>query len=339
MSQITEHKTARNKWLIYRAQEYFLKQAEALGFENPEGFENPDEDDDEVTRVLIWEFIIIEAEKLAPVDRKRYGGEEFDSFMAQDTSVLMYEYPDLLHHARMGLKRQKEDRERREHKRRKLTESAGGSAAGGSAAGGSAAGGSAAGASSSAAGGSAGPCPRIQELLEQNGELEAELRQVKSQLDSVKVSDRESRAENEQLKQRIEELMGRVLNLPEPRLRELLDTVVQSLRIISNKVHLGAVKTRLEGTHSFCCPISTDLYQDPVCAADGHTYERVKITNWIRVQLEKNLHNNRRGTWQSPVTHIHQTYAQVHPNTTILSLMHEKIEEELIKMRVKEVDH
>ena len=54
MSQITEHKTARDKWLIYRAQEYFLKQAEALGFENPEGFENPDEDDDEVWTFNLW---------------------------------------------------------------------------------------------------------------------------------------------------------------------------------------------------------------------------------------------------------------------------------------------
>ena len=31
-----------------------------------------------------------------------------------------------------------------------------------------------------------------------------------------------------------------------------------------------------------CCPITKSLMQDPVVAADGHTYEREAITAWLR---------------------------------------------------------
>jgi len=35
---------------------------------------------------------------------------------------------------------------------------------------------------------------------------------------------------------------------------------------------------------SFVCPIGLDILRDPVVAADGHTYERAKIEEWIRRQ-------------------------------------------------------
>jgi hypothetical protein len=32
----------------------------------------------------------------------------------------------------------------------------------------------------------------------------------------------------------------------------------------------------------FFCPISLDIMQNPVCAQDGHTYERREIVQWLR---------------------------------------------------------
>lgn len=38
----------------------------------------------------------------------------------------------------------------------------------------------------------------------------------------------------------------------------------------------------LEAPSSFCCPITTELLRDPVVAADGHTYERQHIKEWLQ---------------------------------------------------------
>jgi hypothetical protein len=32
----------------------------------------------------------------------------------------------------------------------------------------------------------------------------------------------------------------------------------------------------------FVCPITMEVMRDPVIAADGHTYEREAIENWLR---------------------------------------------------------
>ena len=347
MSQITEHKTARDKWLIYRAQEYFLKQAEALGFENPEGFENPDEDDDEVTRVLIWEFIIIEAEKLAPVDRKRYGGEEFDSFMAQDTSVLMYEYPDLLHHARMGLKRQKEDRERREHKRRKLTESAGGSAAGGSA-------GVNAGAP---AGGNASSSALTQRYKEEIEALKKDKRDLQSQVSAFRDEVLETRTEcavttltlgqlsgsHERLLLDHRSLIGTNPNLSASEIDKLLEDQefnherLLKLRV-ERDVEMGAVETLLEEDPDFVCCITAKVFEDPVVAADGYTYERTAIEKWIRDKILAN-HNSyvNPRKWNSPRTGEYFASDMVIPNidkrTTIFNAREDAIKQLVQKRR------
>ena len=36
-----------------------------------------------------------------------------------------------------------------------------------------------------------------------------------------------------------------------------------------------------EPPDEFTCPITQELMQDPVVAADGHTYERAAIAEWI----------------------------------------------------------
>lgn len=451
MSQITEQQTARNKWFEYRAQEFLLKLTEVLRSEHPD-----DDDDhyDKVELVNVWPFIMIEAEKLAPVDLERYGGEEFKSFMSQDISVLIDKYPHLLLHARMSLKRQKEDRERKEQKKRKLEESAGGSAG--------------VDASIRAAGGNAGvdameralrqarpgPCPRmmslmyqtrIKKLVEKNRELETAVagwksdfefaqaraagasgagmgtgvnarapargsdhdgplgsvslrecplvqvlddkRVIEPYLKRIKVLKEESshlkkqiqdeseayvqairfanirkqdmntemwlardkceRTESKnaelhkeisELKVEIAKLKGKRLDLPPHELDELLDVVKETIRKISDQKNLQEVKEKIEGENRFCCPLSTGLFEFPVVAPDGYTYEKEKIEQWIQVQLEENKYDrNRRGQWLSPKTGVLLTSRLLVPNFDIKSLMEEQIHKSLVEMRAKEV--
>jgi hypothetical protein len=316
MSQITEQEFARGNWFKYRAQEYLLKRAEALGFED---------NDDEVGLVHAWQFIMIEAEKLAPVDLERYGGEEFKSFMSQDISVLIDKYPHLLLHARMGLKRQKEDRERKEQKKRKLEESAGGSAAGGSA--------GVDAMETALLQARPGPCPRTMSLMYQK-RIES---LMKRKLD-LETEVAESRAQNEEFKQEIEKLKGKRLDLPPHELDELLAVVTETIRKISDTKNLEAVKLQIEGMNKFCCPLSTGLYERPVVAPDGYTYEKDKIEQWIQVQLEQNeIYDDRRGKWLSPKTGVLLTSRLLVPNFDIKSLMEEEIHERLVEMRAKKV--
>ena len=53
------------------------------------------------------------------------------------------------------------------------------------------------------------------------------------------------------------------------------------------------------------CPITLELFSDPVRAEDGHTYERKAITEWI----------NRHGT--SPITRKSLSIDRLTPNRAI----------------------
>ena len=54
--------------------------------------------------------------------------------------------------------------------------------------------------------------------------------------------------------------------------------------------------------HSFFCTITDELMQDPVCTADGHTYERAAIEEWLA------------GHDTSPTTGVQLPYKNLTPN-------------------------
>ncbi|CAF1642425.1 unnamed protein product, partial [Didymodactylos carnosus] len=62
---------------------------------------------------------------------------------------------------------------------------------------------------------------------------------------------------------------------------------------------------------SLICPITFDLFRDPVVAEDGHTYEREAIISWIR----------KHGT--SPLTREPLTIEALRPNRTLKKLVDE----------------
>mmetsp|Transcript_12021 Transcript_12021/g.21352 ORF Transcript_12021/g.21352 Transcript_12021/m.21352 type:complete len:624 (+) Transcript_12021:51-1922(+) len=60
-------------------------------------------------------------------------------------------------------------------------------------------------------------------------------------------------------------------------------------RAAGQGVSAAAASEALE--HDFTCPISGEVMEDPVIAADGHTYERAMISEWFRVRQTSPLTN------------------------------------------------
>ena len=80
----------------------------------------------------------------------------------------------------------------------------------------------------------------------------------------------------------------------------------------------------------FICPITCDIFNDPVIASDGHTYERTAILEWIR----------QAGT--SPLTRAPLQLSKLKPNSslriTILSWQNDMKKNE-IHQKNKSPDH
>jgi hypothetical protein len=60
-----------------------------------------------------------------------------------------------------------------------------------------------------------------------------------------------------------------------------------------------------------CCPITHEVFKDPVVAADGITYERQAITGWLTT------HDT------SPMTNIPLANCELHPNNLVRTLIEE----------------
>jgi hypothetical protein len=71
----------------------------------------------------------------------------------------------------------------------------------------------------------------------------------------------------------------------------------------------------------FLCPITQELMDDPVVAADGNTYERAAITQWLAT------HDT------SPMTNARMTHKELTPNLAVRSAILEHREQLAIAMR------
>jgi len=67
---------------------------------------------------------------------------------------------------------------------------------------------------------------------------------------------------------------------------------------------------------NFVCPITQELMKDPVMAADGFTYERVAISEWLKD------HNT------SPSTNLELDHKNLIPNHAIRSMIMETVQKE-----------
>jgi hypothetical protein len=66
---------------------------------------------------------------------------------------------------------------------------------------------------------------------------------------------------------------------------------------------------------SFLCPITQEILEDPVCAADGQTYERSALEEWFR-----------RGKRSSPLTGAPLEHINVTPNVTLRKAIQDFLE-------------
>lgn len=72
----------------------------------------------------------------------------------------------------------------------------------------------------------------------------------------------------------------------------------------------------VEVPHRYRCPISGEMFEDPVVAEDGHTYERAFVAEWFK-----------RGHMTSPLTGASVGSSQLTPNSSMKSLILEFVEE------------
>ena len=84
---------------------------------------------------------------------------------------------------------------------------------------------------------------------------------------------------------------------------------VERLRVILKQ-------QRREIPDGYKCPISTDLMEDPVIAADGHSYERRDIAAWFA-----------RGKRTSPKTGARLPHTHLTPNHNLKSAIRDFLEE------------
>merc|ERR1712137_1242117 len=62
------------------------------------------------------------------------------------------------------------------------------------------------------------------------------------------------------------------------------------LKILVQKLHKVGIDT-LDAPSYFLCPITPDIYMEPVVAEDGHTYERSAIQQWLSTRTTSPLTN------------------------------------------------
>ena len=75
-----------------------------------------------------------------------------------------------------------------------------------------------------------------------------------------------------------------LVHLPEEKLRAARErhTALEEAEVAARQARrrelgLGSVEPPAE----FMCPITYEVMEDPVCTADGHTYERREIFRWL----------------------------------------------------------
>ena len=94
-------------------------------------------------------------------------------------------------------------------------------------------------------------------------------------------------------------------------------------RVQEELLRPDAMKVIADGNPSFMCPITQELMDDPVMAADNFTYERAAIINWIK----------RRGSQgqvaTSPETNVPLANNNLRPNTTLKKAIKEAIQKKI----------
>lgn len=74
------------------------------------------------------------------------------------------------------------------------------------------------------------------------------------------------------------------------------------------------LQQKIEIPEDFICPITKNIFYNPVTLSDGHTYEKYEIIEWIK------RHDN------SPLTNEELEYKEIYPNYTLKKIIREWID-------------
>jgi len=307
-----------------RAEEFFITLAEETGY-NDRRHEVAFSDQNVNHRNNVWDFIRREARSVIDEDAVQYGGTTFREFFNMDIETMSREFPSLLNTAKNSAIRCKKNQQR---KRRRGDGAGAGSAASDS--------------SGRALQLPDGERAQLQAVV---ADFEARLAVLAAECSALRAErDRffaecvHLRAENSALRVEMSKLKGEDLHpdLPQEELRARRDSAVESFRKICDAANHAEATSSLEKSGKHICTISQALFEDPVIAGDGHTYERENILAWIAHEIEKNHYDPlRRGTWRSPVTREYVESHAVIPNLHARSTVSDELQKTLKNMRVE----
>jgi hypothetical protein len=156
----------------------------------------------------------------------------------------------------------------------------------------------------------------IHELKEENHELKMEKEELKEKLDDMSESLKEKELEHAKMLHVTTELLIKSADM-EAEIRELkeeneelkqklgIQSVLWEEEIHKLKEEKKELKQKLD--LSFTCSVSGEIFEHPVVAQDGHTYERASIERWLTIRKT------------SPMTNEPMLHDTLTPNHTLKS--------------------
>jgi hypothetical protein len=89
----------------------------------------------------------------------------------------------------------------------------------------------------------------------------------------------------------------------------------------NNNTVMTSISNKQQPPDHLCCPLSLELFVDPVIVSSGHTYERAQIAHWIQTQQA----NNQEPT--CPTTRQPIGLESIHPNWAVKKAVDAYLEE------------
>ena len=162
-------------------------------------------------------------------------------------------------------------------------------------------------------------------LREKEQELQQQKRQLQNKTREHQQKTTELEAERNAAKEEVARLRGTDIGcLSVEELKQLKSAQEEGIRRVEEELGRRAAEDAVAETSKyFVCPVSQALMKDPVQAADGHTYERDSIEEWIRRSQADGC------TPRSPKTNLPLANTSLTQNLTLKGAICEAVDLEL----------
>ena len=174
---------------------------------------------------------------------------------------------------------------------------------------------------------------------ESNEDPQSEIQDLQSIISDLEGSRAEQAAEIKFLLQTVEKanddkdrLRGLHLgDLDVDELEQLNNTIQEASKLVQQALkRRKAEEAVAEGQNTFRCPIGLGFMNDPVVAADGHTYERKQIEAWFASPQFSDL------PVKSPKTNVPLKHTMLIPNHALKSVSLDAVDKTIASMRPRE---